>query len=275
MFQIVCFAVPPAKTLGNSTFWAYTNLTLASFKKLNSKVRAILLTKKKAPIPKGLLFDKVLRSHNASATAHGLMVDELNCWVDFVKSDLFDRPTILIDPDLLCQHDISSIFEDPFDIGLTWRDVSDEPTPETFSEIYRTQPFNAGVIFLRPYRKAIVINFFENCFDSLENMDQSFWAWYGDQEALLHASGKDHKFNPNPDTWHHNGTVFKAFPCDLFNFSQPYTKTGDYKLQCFNEPHIVHFKGERSKLMFRYAQEFLGISLAHDRKQPGGIKITI
>ena len=47
MFQVVCFGVPPVDQSRTGHFWAYANLTVASFKLQQPNLRAILLTLKK------------------------------------------------------------------------------------------------------------------------------------------------------------------------------------------------------------------------------------
>ena len=275
LFQIVCFGVPPVDQSKTGHFWAYANLTVASFKLQQPNLRAILLSLKKAKVPKGLLFDKIQRSGNPRHLSQGLMVDELECWLHFVKSTLFDRPTILIDPDLLYQHDITAVFKKRFDIGLTWRDVRDDPKPTTFNTAFKNHPFNAGVIFLNPARKSKVIAFFETCLTLLQAMDKEFWKWYGDQEAILKTSGRENNLAFEPNYWEYNGIKFKSFLCEDYNFSQPYVPNGRYILSHYNSPYIVHFKGKRSILMFEYAQKYLGIKLSSDKKSPGGVKIYV
>ena len=273
MFQVACFAVTPTKTDEVNPFWAYANLTVASFKRLDPKTRALLLTVKKSKIPKGLLFDKVCRSGNIRDESQRLMMDELLGWLDFVRSDLFDRPTVLIDPDLLYQNNLMTAFQVNFDIGLTWRNVLDAPEPTEFSQTANRQPYNAGVIFLNPQRKDRVIYFFEACLSELSCMDEKYWGWFGDQEAIINAAGRQGHLDFEPQTWEHGGVKFQSFPSDIYNYSQPWEPSGQYQLIHFPSPSIIHFKGERAKLMFRYAEEFLNMRFHPDRKSPGGMRI--
>jgi len=275
MFQIACFSTPPADKRELEYFWAYLNLTAASFKFHSPKTRTILLTTQPAEVPEGLNIDRIHRLPESDRLNKGLMVDEVQGWLDFVKSDLFDRPTILVDPDLLLQRDPAEAFEQDFDVGLTWRDISNFRKPRNFNETANEQPINAGMISLNPGRKDAVIRFFERCLEDLLSLDSKYWNWYGDQECLHSASGSKSDNRYMPDIRDVGGVRVRHFLCNEYNFSQPFLPDGSPNPSHFPEPHIIHFKGYRKHLMFQYANNFLGIQFQQDEKAPGTIRILL
>lgn len=275
MFQIACFSVPPVNPREKKHFWAYLNLTAASFKYFSPEIRTLLLTTKRAKIPKGLVVDRVQRLPESMRLKKGLMVDEFQGWLEFVKSDLFDRPTILVDPDLVLQRDPSAVFEEDFDVGLTWRDISGFAKPKDFNEHANTQQINAGVIFLNPKRKEAVVHFFEKCVVDLLSLNPDFWQWYGDQESLQRVSDVGDEFEYQPEIKDVDGVRIRQFLCDEYNFSAPNLPNGNPNTAEFSDPYIVHFKGFRKQIMFPYAAQYLGIRMQQDKKAPGGVKIFL
>ena len=275
MFQIACFSVPPVDPREKKHFWAYLNLTVASFKFFSPEIRTLLLTTKRAKLPKGLAIDRVQRLPESVRLKKGLMVDEFQGWLEFVKSDLFDRPTILVDPDLVLQRDPSAVFEEDFDVGLTWRDISEFGKPKDFNEHANGQPINAGVIFLNPKRKDAVINFFEKCLADLMSLEPDFWKWYGDQESLQRVSGVAEKIEYQPEILDIDGVRIRQLLCDEYNFSAPNLANGNPNTAHFPNPYIIHFKGFRKQIMFPYATQYLGMRMQQDKKSPGEIKIFL
>ena len=273
MYQTACFIVPPVQTEEAKHFWAYANLTAKSFKRETPDVRNILLTTKAAKIPRRLAFDTVQRLAEDIRMDKGLMVDECQGWLEFVRSELFNRPTILIDPDLILQKDPIHVFAEDFDVGLTWRVPTADPTSGEPFVIGAAQPINAGVIFLNSERKAAVVNFFKRCLDDLMTLPADYWKWYGDQESLLRVTGVNsfeqfEQIITTPD-----GTRIKFFHCRDYNHTPDSDPAGRPILTYAPDPYIVHFKGLSKRIMFQYAEQFIGMRFQHDRKAPGGVRI--
>lgn len=275
MFQIACFAVPPKNPEERKVFWAYLNLTAASFKALDPEIRTVFLTAGQEKPPQGLHIDRVKKLPRKTRLNKGLMVDELQGWLDFANSDLFDRPTILVDPDLLAQRRLDDVFEEDFDVGLTWRAVDETRQFTDFAQHGNTQHINAGVVFLNPRRKDAVVRFFEACLADLLSLEAPFWQWYGDQEVLQRVSGVGADKAYHPEIRDIDGVRIRQFPCQDYNFSPPYLPSGQPCANHYPDPCIVHFKGRRKGVMFHYAQHYLGMNLQHDQKAPGRVRITL
>mgnify|MGYP002633268054 CR=1 FL=1 len=273
MTQVACFAIPPENPEEAWAFWAYPNLTVHSFKREIEGLRAVLITSADAVVPKGLAFDAVHRVPDDSGQATGLMIAELRSWHHFTESNLFDRPTILIDPDLILVRNPFDVFDGSFDVGLTWRELV-KPVPGSApGEIGDQQPINAGVVFLNADRPEKVAEFMRRCYEDLLTLEPHYWRWYGDQESLLRASGMAgrREFDDHPVDV--DGIRVRFLPCARYNYSPLISVDGEFMQFDEPDPMIVHFKGERKRHMHQYAIDELGMRMKHDNKAPGNVRI--
>jgi hypothetical protein len=273
MYQTACFVVPPDKPQEVAHFWAYANLTAKSFKRVTPGVRNILLTTADARVPSRLGFDAIHRLDRGERIGKGLMVDEIQGWLSFTRSELFDRPTVLIDPDLLLQADPLPVFTCEFGIGLTWREPTADPASGKPFKVGAAQPINAGVLFLSPERKDAVISYFARCLDDVLSLPEDYWRWYGDQESLLRVSGVKSLQDFAAPVIHSGDTRLRFFHCRDFNRSPEIDAAGNPVLTFFPDACIVHFKGLTKRIMFEYAERFLGMRFERNRKWPGGVRI--
>ena len=72
-----------------------------------------------------------------------LMTYRLEHLKDFPPGD-----AVFLDADVVVQKDLAPLFEDEFDIGLTYRDATD-PSLLLTPQAYETMPFNTGVVLSR------------------------------------------------------------------------------------------------------------------------------
>jgi len=131
-----------------------------------------------------------------------------------------DGEILLLDTDVIVQHDLSKVFAFPFDIALTRRDgpILD---PQG-NDLVKWMPYNGGVVFSRCRA------FWRQCHAWLSAQDSQLQNWYGDQLALA-------KFA--------NCYDLMTLHCDNFNYS-PSTEDEDVS------GHLaVHYKGNRKKWM--------------------------
>ena len=99
--------------------------------------------------------------------------------------------------------------------------------------------------------------------------------WYGDQESLLRVTGVNsfeqfEQIITTPD-----GTRIKFFDCRDYNHTPDSDPAGRPILTYAPDPYIVHFKGLSKRIMFQYAEQFIGMRFQHDRKAPGGVRIFL
>jgi hypothetical protein len=137
-------------------------------------------------------------------------------------STLDDSPIIVIDTDCVIQKDLSHVFDDDFDIALTYRNR--DITDSNGANLTEHMPFNTGVMFARKRQ------FWLDCLDEMRKMDMDLKTWYGDQLAVKTVSAK---------------YKLKQLSCDPYNYT-PLKKSEDVSTK-----HVVHYKGLRKQWMFK------------------------
>jgi hypothetical protein len=121
-----------------------------------------------------------------------------------------DTPTAIVGSDTLICQPMDDVWDDPFDMALTWRPGNPE------------MPYNMGVTFCR------APGFFAAMAERMEK-DKLLRQWMGDQKALAKeaASGK----------WRIN-----VLHCDEWNNSALNSET-------IPKARMLHYKGERKQWM--------------------------
>lgn len=149
-------------------------------------------------------------------------------------STLDKEPTITIDTDCIVQKDLSHVFDDDFDIALTYRDA---PVIDPLgNNVAEHMPFNTGVMFCRNPQV------WKDCLFEMQQMDMDLKTWYGDQLAIKHVS-RSYKT--------------KRLSCDPYNYT-PLNKNEDV-----SDKQVVHYKGVRKAWMIeRYSSQAHADSLA-------------
>jgi hypothetical protein len=140
---------------------------------------------------------------------------------------LDDEPTITLDTDCIIQKDLGHVFDDEFDIALTYRDYA--VIDPLGRDITQTMPFNTGVMFCRNPKVWL------DCLHEMHQMSMEFKTWYGDQLAIKKVAA-NHRL--------------KRLSCDLYNYT-PRKKNEDV-----SEKYVVHYKGLRKAWMIeRYLSQ--------------------
>ncbi len=136
---------------------------------------------------------------------------------DFPPGDV-----IFLDTDIVVQKDLSPIFEEDFDIGLTkrFKPVRDLNGYDLAAEM----PYNTGVMFSRASGTSFWQKSYEHCL-TLPKHDQE---WWGDQLSIKATA----------DT---TDLKLKEFPCDLYNYT-PHTPVEDV-----SGKFVLHYKGPHRK----------------------------
>lgn len=129
-------------------------------------------------------------------------------------------PLLVLDTDLIIQHDLNPIFQFDFDVALTRRD---ERIPDSRGvDAAAVMPYNSGVMFCRnPI-------FWRQCQRFVDAQESAIRRWYGDQYAIAHVS---RYFN------------VLELSCRNFNYTpqDPHENT--------SHRYVVHYKGERKQWM--------------------------
>ena len=200
-------------------------IMVASLKKSMPHARLVQMTDAATlPVP-GV--DEVIRKPQTD--------DRFMCYRLLHLRDFPRGNTVFLDVDVVVQRDLSPLFDDPFDVGLTYRDESDRSL-RLSPEIRERMPFNTGVMMAR----ASGWSFWEEAYEYSLTLPKSDQCWFGDQLAIRHIAEK-------------SALHVARYPCALYNYS-PWQVDEDY-----SDKYVVHYKGDQRKLWMLEAAGVLKI----------------
>lgn len=161
-----------------------------------------------------------------------------------------------VDPDVIFQDDINPMFDDDFDIGLTWRD--------NMGQLSESMPFNTGIVLTKNSQQAQ--QFWDNGSKAILAANEQIKTWYGDQLFIANAIGIANYESRTSDFITNNGINFKVFPCQQYNYSpindEPMriianTSTDDCETMVrLKNKTMLHFKGGLKDIMAEYWNKF-------------------
>jgi lipopolysaccharide biosynthesis glycosyltransferase len=137
--------------------------------------------------------------------------------------DFAAEQAIFLDADVVVQKDLGPLFQDEFDVALTYRDETD-PSLRNSPEAYELMPFNAGVVLARASGKA----FWDEAYQLCLNMPEDSRRWFGDQLAIKEVAAR-------------TTLRVRQYPCALYHYS-PGKREED-----LGGKYVVHYKGDTRK----------------------------
>ncbi len=173
-----------------------------------------------------------------------LMLSRSLAQAAFVDADDFSRPLVLLDSDILLNGSLRPLFDEDFDVGVTWRPSS-------------TMPLNGGLLVLHNRRPEVSKAFFARFVRTYAERfaTEGKGAWYGDQLALQDCVGLNHDELARREMVVKDGCRIRLLPCDTYNFSP------ENRLDAIGDGLpgrlVVHFKGLRKRLMQPFWDAFL------------------
>lgn len=176
---------------------------------------------------------------------HGaLMLSRSEAQAVFVANDRFARPLVLLDSDILLNGSLQPLFADDFDVAVTWRPVKD-------------MPLNGGLLILNNRRPEVSRDFFARFLRTYRERFATGGnaAWYGDQRALQECVGLLRHQLAQQSVVVKDGCRIRLLPCDTYNFS-PENRL-DAIADGLPDKVVLHFKGQRKRLMQPYWDAFL------------------
>jgi hypothetical protein len=136
---------------------------------------------------------------------------------------------VLLDTDIVVQHSLDHVFEQPFDVALTVR--HERIKDENGVNVTELMPYNTGVMFSRH------TGFWQKALEYCRQLPENHRDWWGDQLSVKHVA---------------DSGAFRVLelPCEKYNYS-PRTEEEDV-----GGRYCVHYKGRRKSWMTRryYAQ---------------------
>jgi hypothetical protein len=172
-----------------------------------------------------------------------MMLDRMGAQRAFFLNYDFSCPVVMADSDVLINDSLDSVFQQDFDIGLTWRNNA-------------RMPINGGIMFVNNRRPSASRRFFTAVHEIYERKYADQAEWYGDQYALRDFLGMTRKEIVNHrGVVETNGCRVLLLPCEQYNYSPDNVMTSITSR--FLDKLVLHFKGERKELMKLYWQAHL------------------
>lgn len=205
--------------------------------------RLIVLTDRATVFPSSLGADEIMRFE---IPRERLMLCRMQAQRAYLASALYDAPSAFVDSDIVFNHPLDEVFSTPFDVGLTYR-------MDGFCRIEGQViniPVNGGVMFFQPDRRGPALAYYKRALDAHLAQPEKYFAWGGNQIALLDAVGREAFFARDGDDTVIDGTRYRFFPCERFNFTPPSDEIPSPE-EAENRL-VLHFKGKRKSAMPGY-----------------------
>ncbi len=205
--------------------------------------RLVVLTDQTTVIPDNIGADEIMRF---DIPRERLMLCRMQAQRAFLASPLYDAPTTFVDTDIVFNHSLMSVFDQPFEVGLTYR-------MDGFCRIdgqVINIPINGGVMFFQPGQRKPALAYYQRALKAHMTQPEKYFAWGGNQIALLDAVGRDAFFSRDGDDTTIDGTHYRFFPCETFNHTPPADAIpGPDEAR---DRLVLHFKGKRKSAMADY-----------------------
>jgi hypothetical protein len=169
--------------------------------------------------------------------AKALMLSRSLAQQHMVNNDDFSLPIVLIDSDILLNGSLESVFEQDFDVALTWRKSVN-------------MPINGGLLILNNRRPDVVRKFFDDFVAIYREKYIDGAGWYGDQLSLRDVCGVTYGEMRDRKLIEINGCKILFLPCDRFNFSPEDSFAA--VMAPISNIAVLHFKGYRKRFMEAY-----------------------
>lgn len=171
-----------------------------------------------------------------------LMLNRLLTQISYVRSNDSRSNLTFLDSDILINANLEDLFQQDFDIALTYRDFED-------------MPINWGVMFISQQGQSSAIGFLEEVAKVYQERYLTSDIFWCDQYALMDVIGRERFFNRQSDTLCVHNTKILLIPCSVYNFSPE--PTLDSIVPELKDKKILHFKGPRKRLMALYWNTYL------------------
>jgi hypothetical protein len=156
----------------------------------------------------------------------------------YVRSALFDQPTVFLDSDAFLLRPIHTLFSNYFDIGLTHRSIGGQ------------MPVNEGVIYANNRRLAAVSAVFDSYLSSYLSLEKNkalsgiysnLRRWRGGQLSINSLGQGGQRYHTG--ITERSGAKILILPCSVYNLSQISEDEvrGSLSTRCA----ILHLKGLR------------------------------
>jgi hypothetical protein len=223
--------IHPNATLENSEYISMIEMMCASARLFHPDAIVTLLSNQTTNCGGFSEIGKLIRS---SMNVQNLMLERTKLQLNYIKSNDFKRPIVLLDSDILINRPLSPIISRDYDVALTWRSS-------------KNQPINGGFMILNNTRPEVTKNFFARYASLYEKKYQGQAGWWGDQLALRDSVGLSLSEYSSKIIVDSEGCRIFLLPCDRYNFSPENNFQG--VASPLKSKFVLHFKGERKRFM--------------------------
>lgn len=172
-----------------------------------------------------------------------MMFSRLLYQINYVRQNGSLNNLVMLDSDILINGDLDSLFDQDFDIALTYRQHQD-------------MPINWGVMFISRCHPERVAKFLEKVLSVYREKYFNSDIFWCDQYALMDVIGLNQFNQRQSDFIEIDGTRILFVPCEVYNYSpEDNPKT---ILTPLNGRKILHFKGNRKRFIETYWNAYLG-----------------
>lgn len=181
-----------------------------------------------------------------------LMFSRLAAQIRYIKSISATSNLVFLDSDILINGNLNALFEQDFDIALTYRDNEE-------------MPINWGAMFISTRNQPAAVQFLERVLENYRTKyftNPIFWC---DQYALMDTIQRDRFFDRDSNLLEIEGARILLVPCETYNFS-PENKLSSVLFE-LKDKQIIHFKGARKRFIQAYWQTYLEWREPHASKQ--------
>ena len=171
------------------------------------------------------------------AAPESIMLDRTLAQLRHLEECAFDRPIVMLDSDILIFGSLRELFEEDFDVAVTWRDNE-------------TMPINNGILLLNHRHPAAVRRFFRRYAEIYQRSHADQAAWYGDQLAMAELIGLRPEEYASRETVAVDGCRVRLLPCSTYN-ARPGKKLRHLLFPARGR-RVLHFKADKKRLMRDY-----------------------
>jgi hypothetical protein len=165
-----------------------------------------------------------------------LMRERNRVQFEYIMRNSDDKiPFVILDTDILLNVDPVTLFDEDYDIGLTWR-ANDE------------MPINGGVVLVSNRNPSASRAFYRQLYENQVNDPVELAHWFGEQRSMAKIIGLDSSKLANTGKLLKSGVNYRLFPCETHNHTPRYLPVFGRTMS----PFILHFKGTAARFMGQY-----------------------
>lgn len=172
---------------------------------------------------------------NCEIDSSTLMRERNRVQLKYVEANADEKiPFIFLDTDILLNVDPLLLFQESYDIGLTWRANND-------------MPINGGVVLVSNRNPEASKAFYRSLYQNQIKDPIGLAHWFGEQRSLAKIISLTPEQLKKIPIINKNDINYRFFPCETHNYTPRYLAVFDRKKILF--PTLFHFKGSTARFM--------------------------